>query len=99
MFGRRNSRSGRPSLLRTTARTAVVAGTAQSVAGKVAQRQADQAAANSQPAAEQTAGDPPPDSPVDMNQLIEQLKQLGELHQAGVLTDEEFAAQKNRLMP
>jgi len=29
---------------------------------------------------------------------IEQLKQLGELHQSGVLTDEEFAAEKAKLL-
>ena len=29
---------------------------------------------------------------------IAQLKQLGELHQSGVLTDEEFAAQKAKLL-
>ncbi len=36
--------------------------------------------------------------PVDTERLIEQLRQLGQLHQAGVLTDEEFAGQKARLL-
>lgn len=29
---------------------------------------------------------------------VDQLKQLGQLHEQGVLTDEEFAAQKRRLL-
>jgi hypothetical protein len=29
---------------------------------------------------------------------IEQLKELGQLHQQGILTDEEFAAQKAKLL-
>ena len=30
--------------------------------------------------------------------MIEQLKQLGELHESGILTDEEFAAQKAKIL-
>jgi hypothetical protein len=33
-----------------------------------------------------------------MDDKIEQLKQLGELHEQGILTDEEFAAQKAKLL-
>jgi membrane protease subunit (stomatin/prohibitin family) len=67
--------------------TAVVAGTASAVARRTANSQqaaaAEQAAAAPAPAAE----DP-----------YEKLKELGALHEQGVLTDEEFAAQKAKLL-
>jgi hypothetical protein len=85
-----------PMLLRGMARTAVVAGTATAVSNRVSRRQADRWAQQeappyqeAAPAAPQAAAAPDP---------IEQLKQLGELHQQGVLTDEEFAAQKAKLL-
>jgi hypothetical protein len=65
------------------ARTAVVAGTATSVSGRVAARQ--QAAAA-------------PAGPSAVDHLHTQLTKLGELRRAGLLTDEEFAAQKARLL-
>jgi Short C-terminal domain len=82
-----------PGLLRGMARTAVVAGTATAVSNRVSRRQAgrwaeqDAVAYEPEPAAAPAAPDP-----------IEQLRQLGELHQQGVLTDEEFAAQKAKLL-
>lgn len=33
-----------------------------------------------------------------MDDKIEQLKQLGQLHDQGILTDEEFAAQRAKLL-
>ena len=93
-----------PGLLRGVARTAVVAGTASAVNGRVQRRQAErfaerdaqiyadrqQAYANTQaPAAPQAA---------PATDRIEQLKQLGELKASGVLTEEEFAAEKARIM-
>ncbi|MGZ5335770.1 MAG: SHOCT domain-containing protein [Solirubrobacterales bacterium] len=78
-----------PGLIRGVARTAVVAGTASAVSGRVQHRQqarwAQQEPAYAEPA---PAAD---DS-------IAKLKELGELHQSGVLTDEEFAAQKAKLL-
>ena len=82
-----------PGLVRGVARTAVVAGTATAVSGRVARRQnqrwaeQEQAAPQQQAPAAAPAADP-----------IEKLKQLGELHESGVLTDEEFAAQKAKLL-
>lgn len=78
------------------ARTAVVAGTATAVSGRVARRQASkyqqqQAAA---PAAEAPAE--APSAPVD--DTTAQLQQLAELHAQGVLTDEEFAAKKAQIL-
>lgn len=85
-----------PGLLRGIARTAAVAGTATAVSNRVSRRQAnrwaqqdpgyyeDQPQASAAPAA---APDP-----------IERLKELGALHEQGILTDEEFAAQKAKVL-
>jgi Short C-terminal domain len=88
-----------PGLLRGIARTAAVAGTATAVSNRVSRRQAERWAAQDAslyeqepaPAAPQAYGAAAPDP-------IEQLRQLGELHEQGVLTDEEFAAQKAKLL-
>lgn len=94
-----------PGLLRGVARTAVVAGTATAVSGRVQRRQAErfaerdariyaereQAYEHEQPVEEA----PPPPAPSD---TIQQLKDLAELKSQGVLTDEEFAAQKAKIL-
>jgi hypothetical protein len=88
-----------PGLLRGMARTAVVAGTATAVSNRVSRRQANRWAEQEAPAYEEPAGgyaEPPPAAPGP--DLIEQLKQLAALHEQGVLTDEEFAAQKAKLL-
>jgi Short C-terminal domain len=84
-----------PGLLRGMARTAVVAGTATAVSNRVSRRQANRWA---QQDAEAYGGyaEPAPAAPAP--DPIEQLKQLGALHEQGVLTDEEFAAQKAKLL-
>jgi hypothetical protein len=79
-------------LLRGVARTAVRAGTATAVSNRVSRRQANRWAAQEQQMAPQPA---PAAAPADP---IAQLKELGELHQSGVLTDEEFTAQKAKLL-
>jgi Short C-terminal domain len=89
-----------PGLLRGMARTAVVAGTATAVSNRVSRRQADRwgqqdAAAYGQPAP--GYAEPPPAAPAAPDP-IEQLKELGQLHAQGILTDEEFAAQKAKLL-
>jgi len=87
-----------PGLLRGMARTAVVAGTATAVSNRVSKRQgerwAEQDAAQQQPQAAQAPAPPPPAAP----SLIDQLKELGELKNQGILTEEEFAAQKAKLL-
>ena len=89
-----------PGLLRGMARTAVVAGTATAVSNRVSRRQAQRWGAQEgygqQQYAEPAYQEPPP--PAAGPDPIEQLKQLGELHSQGVLTDEEFAAQKAKLL-
>jgi hypothetical protein len=101
-----------PGLLRGVARTAVIAGTASAVNGRVQRRQAEKFAsrdaqiyADRQTAyQEQTAPAPPPaaapapPAAPDQSAVISQLTQLGELHKQGVLTDEEFATQKAKLL-
>ena len=89
-----------PGLLRGMARTAVVAGTATAVSNRVSRRQAERwgqqdAAAYGQP--EPGYAEPPP-AAAPVADPIAQLKELGQLHAQGVLTDEEFAAQKAKLL-
>ena len=91
-----------PGLLRGMARTAVVAGTATAVSNRVSRRQADRWAdqGGGAPAymAETSAAPPPAPAPAAGPDPIEQLKELGQLHAQGVLTDEEFAAQKAKIL-
>jgi Short C-terminal domain len=89
-----------PGLLRGVARTAVVAGTATAVSNRVSRRQANRWAAQDQPQYEEAprAYDEPPPAPAAPEVPIEQLKQLAALKEQGVLTDEEFAAEKAKLL-
>jgi len=86
-------------LIRTMARTAVVAGTATAVSNRVSRRQAGRWAAQEEQAAAAAAPPPPPPpaaAPAD--DRLEQLTKLGELKASGVLTDAEFEAEKARIM-
>jgi hypothetical protein len=89
-----------PGLLRGVARTAVIAGTATSVSNRVSKRQGERWAAQEQQQYEQQA--PPPQAaapaPAGGGSTIEQLKELGELKAQGILTEEEFAAQKAKIL-
>jgi hypothetical protein len=93
-----------PGLLRGVARTAVVAGTAAGVAGRVHHRQEgrwarqeqEQQAAYAEPAPEPQYAESPAAPSTD--DKLAQLKQLGELRDAGVLTDAEFEAQKGKIL-
>jgi hypothetical protein len=94
-----------PGLLRGVARTAVVAGTATSVSNRVSRRQANRwAEQDEQQYAQQqqqyAQAPPPPPAPAAPSEsdTISQLKQLAELHDSGVLTDDEFAAQKAKIL-
>ena len=90
-----------PGLLRGIARTAVIAGTATAVSNRVSRRQAGRwAAKDQQQYAEesQPADEPGPGDDESMSGKLEQLKQLGELKAQGVLTEQEFQEQKQRIL-
>jgi hypothetical protein len=122
-----------PGLIRGVARTAVVAGTATAVAGRVSRRQQGRWAAQDQQAYEheyyeqqqqqayqqqpyqqqpyppqpypqqaaypQPAAAQPAAAPAnDMSGQIAQLKQLAELRDQGVLSNDEFEAQKQKIL-
>jgi hypothetical protein len=84
------------------ARTAVVAGTATAVSNRVSRRQANRWAAEEQSSYDQSAyqqAPPPAAAPAAAeDDTLEQLKKLGELRDAGVLTEAEFQVQKERLL-
>ena len=88
-------------LVRMAARTAVVAGTATAVSGRVARRQAarydqqDQQQYEQQQAQQPQYQEPPPDPQDD---ATAQLQNLAQLNKQGVLTDEEFAAAKAKIL-
>ena len=83
-------------LLRGVARTAVIAGTATAVSNRVSRRQADRWAQEDQAQYGQQQEPAPAAAPAA--DPLEQLKQLGELKAAGVLTDAEFEAQKAKIL-
>ena len=92
-----------PGLLGNVARVAVASGTATAVRNRVSRRQAERWSEQgaSQPAymQPQQAAAPPPQAPLaPAPDPIEQLTKLGELRDKGVLTEEEFAAQKAKLL-
>lgn len=84
-----------PGLLRGVARTAVIAGTATAVSNRVSRRQAERWA---QQDVQQGGYYEPAPAPTAAPDPIEKLKELGELRDKGVLTDEEFEAQKAKLL-
>jgi membrane protease subunit (stomatin/prohibitin family) len=85
-----------PGLLRGVARTAVIAGTATGVSNRVSRRQASRWSQQEpqQEDVEQPQAAPPPAAP----DPIDRLKELGELRDSGVLTEEEFQAQKAKVL-
>ena len=102
-------RMGRPGLVGTMARTAVIAGTATAVSGSIQKKQ-QAGAAQAQAAAEQQAAPPPPPPPpapavpqdappaAGPGDLMDQLERLANLKTSGLLSDEEFSAAKAQLL-
>jgi hypothetical protein len=82
-------------LLRGMARTAVVAGTATAVSNRVSRRQGErwQRQEEQQYAAEA----PPAPASAEVDPVV-RLKELAELRDQGILTEEEFAAQKAKIL-
>jgi hypothetical protein len=94
-----------PGLIGMAARTAVVAGTATAASGRVARRQqkkfagqdaqyTEQQAAAAEQGFEQGA----PSAAPAMDDTAAQLKELAQLKDQGILTDEEFAAKKKQIL-
>jgi TPP-dependent pyruvate/acetoin dehydrogenase alpha subunit len=86
-----------PRLMRTMARTAVVAGTATAVSNRVSRRQANrwsdqEAQSQQQYYAQPAVAAAPEDDPMD------RLRELADLKAQGILTEEEFAAQKAKIL-
>ena len=90
---RRGIGRARPSLIGTAARTAVVVKTAQAVGGSGAPQQAAPAPV----AAPAPAAAPAPSSDAAPS-MVDQLKELAALRDQGVLSDDEFAAAKSKLL-
>ena len=94
-----------PGLLRGVVRTAAVAGTATAVSNRVSRRQGERWARQGyydqpepEPQPQQQYAPPPAAPAAPAADPIAQLKELGELHTQGILTDEEFAAQKAKIL-
>jgi len=92
-------------LLRGIARTAVIAGTATAVSNRVSRRQEGRWAQQEQQQWEQQqrqmAAQAPPQpvaAAAQQEDPMERLKQLAQLHDSGVLTDEEFASAKAKIL-
>jgi hypothetical protein len=109
---------GRPGLVGTMARTAVVAGTATAVSGGMVRHAQKKEMANAQAemyeqeqtqaqidaaVAQAVAAQAPPPAPAAApaaaeDPMIAKLKELASLHAAGILSDEEFASAKAKLI-
>lgn len=91
-----------PRLMRTVARTAVVAGTATAVSNRVSRRQGNrwnqQAEAEAYEQMQQAPPPQPAPAAAPQADTVTQLKELAELKDAGILTEEEFAAQKAKIL-
>jgi len=92
-----------PGLLRGIARTAAVAGTATAVSNRVSRRQASRwqqqgSYPYDEPEPQQQYADPAPAAAAPAPDMIQQLKDLASLKDQGILTDEEFAAQKAKIL-
>ena len=89
-------------LLGVVARTAVISGTAAAVSNNVSRRQSNRWAEGAEPqatapAAPQQVAAPAPAAGGESD-VIAQLKELASLRDQGILTDDEFAAQKAKLL-
>jgi hypothetical protein len=91
-----------PGLLRGVVRTAAVAGTATAVSNRVSRRQANRWAQEEAPPEPQYYEAPPQAAPPEPAEAapdpIEQLTQLADLKDRGILTDAEFAAEKMKIL-
>lgn len=88
-----------PGLIRGVARTAVVAGTATAVSNRVSRRQGERwQRQEAREWEEQQQAEPAPAAAAPQKSTVEQLRELGQLREQGILTDEEFAAEKAKIL-
>lgn len=90
-------------VMRTVGRTAVIAGTASAVAGRVNRHQQQKWANQEDVQAQQQAAAPPQPAPAaapaaGSDELITKLKELADLKEQGILTEQEFDAQKAKIL-
>jgi hypothetical protein len=87
-------------LLRGMARTAVVAGTATAVSNRVSRRQGNRWSHQEAQSEPEQYAEPAPQAPprTDTNTKLAQLRELGQLHDSGVLDDAEFELQKSQIL-
>ncbi|MEW2313554.1 SHOCT domain-containing protein [Streptomyces sp. NPDC006864] len=90
-------RFGRPGLLGTIARTAVISGTATAVSNRVEERGLRRREAARTPQMPPAPGPAPASAPAGPDRVA-QLTQLADLKTQGLLTDEEFATEKTRIL-
>ncbi|MEU3435921.1 SHOCT domain-containing protein [Streptomyces sp. NPDC006863] len=90
-------RFGRPGLLGTIARTAVISGTATAVSNRVEERGLRRREAARTPQMPPAPGPAPASAPAGPDRVA-QLTQLADLKTQGLLTDEEFATEKARIL-
>jgi hypothetical protein len=79
------------------ARTAVVAGTATAVSGRVARRQAERYDQRAEEQQYQAAPQQAPAAP-SQDESMAKLQELAQLHSQGVLSDDEFTAAKAKIL-
>jgi len=82
-----------PGLLRGVARTAAIAGTATAVSNRVSRRQARRWGEQ-----DQQYDEPAPRAAEPERDPVAELRELGKLRDDGILTDEEFAAEKHKIL-
>jgi hypothetical protein len=94
-----------PGLIRGVARTAAIAGTATAVSNRVSRRQARRWAAQDQQAYDQQGyaepayeQSPPPAAAPAEDDPIAKLRELAQLRDQGILTEEEFVSAKAKLL-
>jgi hypothetical protein len=92
-----------PGLLRGIARTAVIAGTATAVSNRVSRRQAERWSQQGpvpydEPQPTYVAPPPAAAPAAPAADQIEQLQRLAALKDQGILTEDEFAAQKAKIL-
>jgi hypothetical protein len=89
-----------PGLVGMAARTAVVAGTATAVSGRVARRQQRKYADQDAEYVEQVAyqGQPVAQAALEEPDYMAEIQQLAQLRDQGILTPEEFEAKKKQIL-